>query len=183
MYVEPKECNHKTNCTFPAKEFAYINTLVCLVQSNLEKRNFLVTLKLFLNAKCSISLWSKTANWPWEMVPYHQFGSYQIVPYHQVWLYITISSKYWIRISTYNFSPFQFLKDEQLAKFFEGKQNLLVLSNNTFYYLSLDIFSSSGSLFTWFLLVLLVLGSNFFHQELLFLVESLFFLFLFFFAM
>ena len=30
-----------------------------LIQSNLVIRNFLVTLKLFLNAKCSLSLWSK----------------------------------------------------------------------------------------------------------------------------
>ena len=30
-----------------------------LLQSNLVIRNFLVTLKLFLNAKCSLSLWSK----------------------------------------------------------------------------------------------------------------------------
>ena len=29
------------------------------IQSNLGIRNFLVTLKLFLNAKCSLSLWSK----------------------------------------------------------------------------------------------------------------------------
>ena len=29
------------------------------MQSNLVIRNFLVTLKLFLNAKCSLSLWSK----------------------------------------------------------------------------------------------------------------------------
>ena len=40
------------------------------LQSNLVIRIFLVTLKLFLNAKCSLSLWSKL----------------QIVPYHQVWL-------------------------------------------------------------------------------------------------
>ena len=32
---------------------------VKLLHSNLEIRNFLVTLKLFLNAKCSLSLWSK----------------------------------------------------------------------------------------------------------------------------
>ena len=31
----------------------------CTVHSNLVIRNFLVTLKLFLNAKCSLSLWSK----------------------------------------------------------------------------------------------------------------------------
>jgi hypothetical protein len=30
-----------------------------LIQSNLAIRNFLVALKLFLNAKCSLSLWSK----------------------------------------------------------------------------------------------------------------------------
>ena len=30
-----------------------------LIQSNLPKRNFLVTLKLFLNAKCSLFVWSK----------------------------------------------------------------------------------------------------------------------------
>ena len=40
------------------------------IQSNLVIRNFLVTLKLFLSAKCSLSLWSKTANWLQEMVPY-----------------------------------------------------------------------------------------------------------------
>ena len=31
------------------------------IQSNLVIRNFMVTLKLFLNAKCSLSLWSKLA--------------------------------------------------------------------------------------------------------------------------
>ena len=36
--------------------------LACLViQSNLAKRNFSITLKLFLNAKSSLSLWSKLA--------------------------------------------------------------------------------------------------------------------------
>ena len=30
-----------------------------VVQSNLPRRNFLVTLKLFLNAKCSLFIWSK----------------------------------------------------------------------------------------------------------------------------
>ena len=34
-------------------------TYIWIVQSNLVIRNFLVTLKLFLNAKCSLSLWSK----------------------------------------------------------------------------------------------------------------------------
>ena len=33
--------------------------MVFKIQSNLVIRNFLVTLKLFLNAKCSLSLWSK----------------------------------------------------------------------------------------------------------------------------
>ena len=37
--------NERTNCT--------------LLQSNLVIRNFLVTLKLFINTKCSLSLWSK----------------------------------------------------------------------------------------------------------------------------
>ena len=32
-----------------------------MIQSNLAIRNFSVTLKLFLNAKCSLSLWSKLA--------------------------------------------------------------------------------------------------------------------------
>jgi hypothetical protein len=39
-----------------------------VVQLNLVIRNFLVTLKLFFNAKCSLSLWSKLANWAEEMV-------------------------------------------------------------------------------------------------------------------
>ena len=38
-----------------------------LIESNLVIRNFLVTLKLFLNAKCSLSLWSKLTigHWKW----------------------------------------------------------------------------------------------------------------------
>ena len=38
-----------------------------ILQSNLVRRNFLVTLKF------SLSLWSKLTNWSQETVPYHQF--------------------------------------------------------------------------------------------------------------
>ena len=69
-------------------------TLRYVLQSNLVIRNFLVTLKLFLNAKCSLSLWSKLANWSQEMVPWHQFVPYQTVPYHQGWLY----NRNWLKI-------------------------------------------------------------------------------------
>ena len=41
------------------KEYKFRSVLV--VKSNLAIRNFLVTLKLFLSAKCSLSLWSKLA--------------------------------------------------------------------------------------------------------------------------
>ena len=45
------------------------NQILILVQSNLVIRNFLVTLKLFLNAKCSLSLWSKLTihHWKWSL--------------------------------------------------------------------------------------------------------------------
>ena len=39
----------------------WYNVKQFVVQSNLVIRNFLVNLKLFLNAKCSLSLWSKLA--------------------------------------------------------------------------------------------------------------------------
>ena len=41
------------------KIFPLCFEITYIVQSNLVIRNFLVTLKLFLNAKCSLSLWSK----------------------------------------------------------------------------------------------------------------------------
>ena len=47
------------------------------VQSNVAIRNFLVALKLFLNTKSSLSLWSK-----WQIG--HQFVPYQTAPYCQV---------------------------------------------------------------------------------------------------
>ena len=40
-------------------EWFYLKMIVFLIQTNLAIRNFLVALKLFLNAKSSISLWSK----------------------------------------------------------------------------------------------------------------------------
>ena len=59
--------------------FEYLFGLSCayVVQSHLVIINFLVTLKLFLNSKCSLSLWSKLANWSQEMVPIHQFVPYK----------------------------------------------------------------------------------------------------------
>ena len=41
--------------------FRQFSFFIKVIQSNLVIRNFMVTLKLFLNAKCSLPLWSKLA--------------------------------------------------------------------------------------------------------------------------
>ena len=60
---------------------------ISIIQSNLAIRNFLVKLKLFLNAKSSLSSWSKRqiGHGKWFLNTY-QFVPYQTVPYCQVWL-------------------------------------------------------------------------------------------------
>ena len=58
------------------------------IQSKLAIRHFLVALKLFLNAKSSLSLWSK-----WQ-IGHRKFVPYQNVPYCQVWLYVLTKYRY-----------------------------------------------------------------------------------------
>ena len=64
------------------------------VQSNLAIRNFLVTLKLFLNTKCSLSIWSKSAfgHSKWFL----NTDLFLIKPFliTQVWLYLKSDFKH-----------------------------------------------------------------------------------------
>ena len=67
----------------------YVGNLdICQVQSNLAIRNFLVILKLFLNSKCSLSLWSKLANWSREMVLITNFLQSKPTYVYKTWICI-----------------------------------------------------------------------------------------------
>ena len=66
------------------------------IQSNLVIRNFLVALKLFLNAKCSSSLWSKLTigHGKWFLNINLFLIKTFLISYHQVWLYIVFAKKF-----------------------------------------------------------------------------------------
>ena len=64
--AQVQECNRKW-LWWKNKKRAYRRVANSNKRSNLKIRNFLVTLKLFLNTKCSLSLWSKLTigHWKW----------------------------------------------------------------------------------------------------------------------